>query len=207
LGQNLGASPFYEQLDRRWRPLLMMFFGQRLRNRQEAEDLTQETFVRLIRARGSAAELLGLYSTIAPAPATAGIAPAGEQAATGSKSSEGGFRSYVFTIATNLLRDHARKSRTHERPAHCSFDEISGTPEPALTDDIDPERVLLSEERLQLVLAALAELGERTADVFVLVRMEKMKQREVAALYGISVSAVEKILARAAAHLAARLAG
>ena len=38
-------------------------------------------------------------------------------------------------------------------------------------------------------------------DVFVLYRLEKMKQREIAALYGISVSSVEKYVARATEHL------
>ncbi len=34
------------------------------------------------------------------------------------------------------------------------------------------------------MLAALEGMGERTRDVFVLYRLEKMKHREIAALYG-----------------------
>lgn len=51
------------------------------------------------------------------------------------------------------------------------------------------------------VLQALEALGERTRDVFVLYRLEKMKHREIAALYGISVSSVEKYVARATERL------
>lgn len=38
------------QLNRRWRPALMSFFLRRVRNRAEAEDLTQEVFARLLMA-------------------------------------------------------------------------------------------------------------------------------------------------------------
>jgi RNA polymerase sigma factor (sigma-70 family) len=36
------------QLNRRWRPALMSFFLRRVRNHEEAEDLTQEVFARLL---------------------------------------------------------------------------------------------------------------------------------------------------------------
>lgn len=42
--QDLGA------LNRRWRPALVAFFLRRVRNHAEAEDLTQEVFVRLLRS-------------------------------------------------------------------------------------------------------------------------------------------------------------
>lgn len=37
-----------EELNRRWRPALMAFFLRRARNHAEAEDLTQEVFVRIL---------------------------------------------------------------------------------------------------------------------------------------------------------------
>jgi RNA polymerase sigma-70 factor (ECF subfamily) len=45
-------------------------------------------------------------------------------------------------------------------------------------------------------------MNERTRDVFLLVRLENMKQAEIAARLGISVSAVEKHLAKALAQVA-----
>ena len=68
----------------------------------------------------------------------------------------------------------------------------------------NPERVLVGKQTIQDVLDALAELDERTRDVFVLVRLENVQHREIAAIYGISVSMVEKLMMKAMAHLGAR---
>src|SRR3546814_15781185 len=59
-------------------------------------------------------------------------------------------------------------------------------------EDRSPERVLLGQDALQQVLAALAELNERTRDIYILFRRENIRQREIASLYGISQSTVEK---------------
>jgi RNA polymerase sigma-70 factor (ECF subfamily) len=53
-------------------------------------------------------------------------------------------------------------------------------------------------------LKALDELGQRTRDIYVLFRLEAMKQREIAALYGLTVKSVEKHVMRATLHLALR---
>ena len=49
------------------------------------------------------------------------------------------------------------------------------------------------------------ELPERTRNVFLLARLENMRQAEIARRLGVSVSGVEKHLARAIAHLSQRL--
>jgi RNA polymerase sigma-70 factor (ECF subfamily) len=71
-----------------------------------------------------------------------------------------------------------------------------------VTEGIPLERVVLSEEALHRVDAALLQLNERTRDVFVLNRLEQMKNREIAQMLGISESAVEKHMTKALAHLA-----
>ncbi|MBS0420050.1 MAG: RNA polymerase sigma factor [Proteobacteria bacterium] len=53
---DLQSDPL--QFSRRWRPALMSFFLRRVRHHQEAEDLTQEVFARLI-CRESAQAPLG----------------------------------------------------------------------------------------------------------------------------------------------------
>ena len=73
-----------------------------------------------------------------------------------------------------------------------------------LVEDIGPERVLLSQESLSEVMEALDELGERTRDIFLLCRLDKMKQRDIATVYGLTVSAVEKHIAKAGLHLTRR---
>ena len=162
-----------ERLDARFRAPLMSFFLRRTGNRQDAEDLTQDVFLRVLRR---------------------GEEPPGEFAEV-----------FIFKIAANLLKDRARQAGSHRKADHFSLegdeDPAGGQLAPGLIEDLGPERVLLSQEALAAALRALEELGERTRDIFVLYRLEKMKQREIAALYRISVSSVEKSIARASEHL------
>ena len=71
-------------------------------------------------------------------------------------------------------------------------------------EELSPERVLLSKASLKEALELLEELGERTRNIFVLFRLENMKQKEIAAFYGIGQSTVEKHVMKAVLHLAAR---
>jgi len=48
------AEPDFDQLNRTYRPALMAYFLRRLRNHAEAEDMTQDVFVRLARSDRSA---------------------------------------------------------------------------------------------------------------------------------------------------------
>lgn len=107
---------------------------------------------------------------------------------------------FIFTAATNLLRDRARQRQVRAL-------ERNGEAHAAPTvEECTPDRVLLGKERLAEVLACLDELSPRTRDAFLLFRLERMKQRDIAAALGISVSAVEKHIVRAVAHLAERFA-
>jgi RNA polymerase sigma factor (sigma-70 family) len=161
------------QLDARFRGPLMVYFLRRVRHHGEAEDLTQETFVRLL---GS------------------GTFQQADQA-----------HAYVFRVASNLLRDRARMA-VRRRWSPGGFLDWSRSDEQSLevSEDREPERVLIGRERLQEVLEALDELGERTKNVFLLFRLEGMKQKEIAALYGMGLSTVEKHVIAATFHLAKR---
>jgi RNA polymerase sigma factor (sigma-70 family) len=111
--------------------------------------------------------------------------------------------SYIFTIAANLLRDRARMRIARRQDSQDPID--SPQPPPGLVEDIHPERVLLGKEALKDVVAALEELGAQTRDIFIMSRLERVPQREIAALYGVSVSAIEKHMIRATAFIGARL--
>lgn len=165
-----------EALDARYRAPLMAYFLRRVGDRAEAEDLTQEVFLRMVRREDATV----MDSVDA----------------------------FIFTVAANLLRDRDRRAETHRREAHVSLDGGSVTGEmstaAALVEDRTPSRVLIGQEALSDVLRALDELNERTRDVFILFRLENMKQREIAQLFGLSVSAVEKHVTKALAHLALR---
>lgn len=121
-----------------------------------------------------------------------------------SSSQNTNIRSYLFTVGSNLLRDRARRAATHQSKAHDSLSNPNLNLR-LITEDRSPERVLIARETLREVLSALSELDDRTRDIFVLFRMENMKHQEIAAIFGISVSAVEKHVVKAAAHLAARI--
>ena len=163
------------QIVARFHSPLMSFFLRRAHNREDAEDLTQEVFVRILR-RDEAVPVQN--------PEV-----------------------YIFRIAANLLRDRARKATTHRAADHASLDAADSelaevdTNDPALIEDRGPERVLLSQEALIEAVRALGQLGDRTRDIFLLFRLENMRHREIAALYGITVSTVEKHIAKAVAFL------
>ncbi len=102
---------------------------------------------------------------------------------------------FLFQTAANLLRDHARREAT-QASSLSSFADVSNT-----TEVISPERVLQSKQSLKSILAALDSVSEVTRDIFILHRLENMKYKEIASLYGISQSAVEKHMMKAIAHL------
>jgi RNA polymerase sigma factor (sigma-70 family) len=113
--------------------------------------------------------------------------------------------SYVFKVAANLLKDSRRQAVRHPTVTCAALEEETGDEvERTLVDERSPERVLDGETSLAQVLRALDELSELTRNVFVLFRLEHMKQKDIAALYGIAQSTVEKHVMRAVVHLAKR---
>ena len=168
-----------EQLVARFRRPLLSYFSRRVADPSEVEDLTQEVFLRILRRDGSV--------------------PVDNP------------EIYVFRIAVNLLRDRARRAATHRAGEHASLDDQSGEfggrglLEPALVEERQPERVLLSQEALMEVRRVLDKLDPRTREIFVLSRLERMKHRDIAAIYGMTVSAVEKHVAKAAILLVRRV--
>lgn len=112
---------------------------------------------------------------------------------------------FVFRVAANLLRDRQRYARRWQTV-------VDPTQDRNLVNELilsyvehrEPERVLLGKETLVSVLKSLKELGERTCNMFILFRVENMKQRDIAELYGLSPSTVEKHIAKAVLHLALR---
>jgi RNA polymerase sigma factor (sigma-70 family) len=113
--------------------------------------------------------------------------------------------SYVFKVAINLLRDQRRRALRVGPAIFVPIEEdLDGQLDSQLVEAISPERVLLSEDSLADVLRCLQELGELTRNIFILFRLENMKQKDIAALYGIGQSTVEKHVVKAVLHLANR---
>lgn len=107
-------------------------------------------------------------------------------------------KAYVFRAAANAAVDHVRASK--RRLAYES--------EAASVDQVDarhPERVVLGLEALQEVEAALRDLPALSRRIFLLYRVENVPQKEIAKRFRVSLSTVEKRIAKAAAHCHARL--
>ena len=103
---------------------------------------------------------------------------------------------YVFQIAANLLRDRGRRQKVR-----AAYQAGIGAHEAEWVEERAPDRVLQAKQSLATVVAALRQLPERTRDIFILFRLENMKQREIADMLGISVRTVEQHVVRASLHL------
>ncbi len=106
---------------------------------------------------------------------------------------------YVFQVAANLLKDRARRSRVRAdyAAAELSASEAEGFATPAT----DPERIEVARRSLTALVDRLRELPERTRDIFILYRIENVSRRDIAQAYHLSLSSVEKEIARATAYL------
>jgi len=103
---------------------------------------------------------------------------------------------YVFRTAASVLADRARRRGARSADSHVAFD-----PDLHADTDFDPEQLLADREELRAAIAALLSLPERTRVIFVLHRLDGSGYRDIGDQLGISVSAVEKHMARAVRHL------
>jgi len=109
-------------------------------------------------------------------------------------------RSYLYRVAHNLAVDHVRAQKRN--PVNSADDSNLGTiPHNAPS----PEQIVGDQSELDFVRRALDELPEKTRNIFVLVRVEGLTYHQAAERLGISDSSVQKHIARAIAHVMARL--
>ncbi len=97
---------------------------------------------------------------------------------------------YLYRMADNLMIDRAR-SRQRQLRRDESWQDAAVVAAP------DAERHLVDRERLDRVERALAVLPERTTAIFRKFRLEGVRQQQIAADTGLSLSAVEKHLQKA----------
>lgn len=102
---------------------------------------------------------------------------------------------FLARTAVNLALDGQRRKRRRGGDG-LSVDHEEISDESPLQDE-----VLEARERLIRLKAGLQRLTPRTREVFLLHRLEGLKYREIAEQLGITVSAVEKHVAKAALFL------
>lgn len=108
---------------------------------------------------------------------------------------------YLFETAASVAVDYQRRAQARLSHAHEQYEDQLHA-----VADHGSDVVIEGKQSIEVLLAALRELPERTRTAFLLARLEHMRHAEVAARLGISVSAVEKHLLKAMAHLLERLA-
>lgn len=102
---------------------------------------------------------------------------------------------YLYRIASNLVLDRNRAERRRQRRQRDWGRPDGGSP--VISAPTCGERTVLAREELDLINARLLELGERTYRIFCRFRIDGSPQSDIAAEFGISLSAVEKHLQKA----------
>ena len=105
-------------------------------------------------------------------------------------------RALLYEIATNLMRDRARRLKSRRADRHVPYDDEE-------TEGIgaDPSRVIDNERRLQDVEAVILGLPSKCREVFVLSRFEHLSYADIATRLGISVATVQKHISKALLRL------
>lgn len=101
---------------------------------------------------------------------------------------------YLRQIARNLLKDRAKAARRHAADAHVDADDY----DLAGSDELGR---LEARDGLARVEAAIGSLKPRTREIFMAHHLEGLSYAQIAARTGLSVSGVEKQIARAFEHI------
>ncbi len=108
-------------------------------------------------------------------------------------------RAYLFRAAANAAHSHTRAANArhaYEAAAAAGREQI---------DANDPERAFLGREALRIVQDALDDLPLLSRRMFIAFRVNGESQRDIAKRFCVSLSTVEKRLAKATAHCHRRL--
>ena len=151
---------------------LFHYLSRSLQNEEEAEDLAQETFVRVYQNRARF-DLRQKFST------------------------------WLYAIASNLVRNRYRWRRRHPQVSLDAQDEETGA---ELGDHLadgngTPTESFQAAERAEVVRQAVAALPEELRQPLVLAEWEEKPQAEIAVILNCSVKAVETRIYRARKQL------
>lgn len=109
-----------------------------------------------------------------------------------------GASGYIFQTAASVLADRHRRRTVRHADDHVMLD-----PDAHGDSDFDPHRITVGRQALHAAAAALLTMTERTRTIFLLKRLDGLRHQAIADRLGISISAVEKHVARAMEHLMA----
>jgi RNA polymerase sigma-70 factor (ECF subfamily) len=117
------------------------------------------------------------------------------------------FSTWLYTIATNLVRDRFRHLARHPQVSLDAENEHSGEALQDKLPDVNPGpgEVLQKQERADAVRGAVARLPEDLRTALILTEYEERSNAEAAEILGCSVKALESRLHRARRQLRSRL--
>lgn len=102
-------------------------------------------------------------------------------------------KAYIYTIATNIVRDNMRKRASRKQDAHVEFNEQECQP----CDLGNPVNGVNFSESMKMLKEVLFALPQTTRDIFLLSRFEEMTYPEIANSVGVSTRTVERHMNKA----------
>lgn len=105
---------------------------------------------------------------------------------------------YLFTVASNLLYERAHSQAQRARPTRVPIEEVLDAPE--LAAEMSADQELDTEKQVLQLRRILQSLPAREREALVLVYEERQSYREIARRWGVSRTAVEKVVSRATAR-------
>ena len=107
---------------------------------------------------------------------------------------------YLFRVAGSVITDRARRDGVRHASQHESADDLT-----LYSEEPSPERVSSDRQQLERLRAILDEMPARRREILMLSRMDGLSYSQLAVRYGVTVSAIEKQMMKAIAHLHRRM--
>jgi RNA polymerase sigma-70 factor, ECF subfamily len=170
-----GSAPAFEELVLRYQNRLLTILEHLVGNREQAEDLAQETFLRVFRAR--------------------------ERYEPGAKFSTWLF-TIANNVASNALRSRSRRREVGVPESNGSESGVLQLDQMAkAASGLQPTRNLDKVEQAEMVRHAVAALSERQRMALLLAKFEGMSYQDIADSMDLSVQAIKSLLSRARVNL------
>jgi len=176
-----GDEQSFGLLLQRYRTPLVNFLFRMVRSREQAEDLAQEVFIRVYRAR--------------------------EEYVPSAKFTTWLFR-IATNLALNSLRDHRHQKLEVSMDAPLVADAEDGDEKPFEVADKHPtiEQELVEEDRKKMIRHAIEKLPEKQRAAVLLHKYQELDYAEIAKILSVSESALKSLLFRAYETLRVELA-
>jgi RNA polymerase sigma-70 factor, ECF subfamily len=176
-----GDEQSFGLLLQRYRTPLVNFLYRMVRSREQAEDLAQEVFIRVYRAR--------------------------EEYVPSAKFTTWLFR-IATNLALNSLRDHRHQKLEISMDAPVTADAEHGDEKPFEVADKHPtiEQKLVEEDRKKMIRHAIEKLPEKQRAAVLLHKYQELDYSEIAKILSVSESALKSLLFRAYESLRIELA-